>query len=502
VDEPTPDTATPETVPGPLGEPALDTTPPAEPTVGKLWEDQPSESSGPVYSGPEAAEPSQPARTLPADAGRPIGPATVRYGTPPPDAPLERVPGRQYPDLTGRTYLPAAPRLTTRPTPAAPERRGVQLGTVAVVGLLAGIAGAALTAIALLGSDAFQATDTTVAAPVVNATVVAPPPTEALPPIRTEIVTPAGDPPTAAAVGVKVLPSIVTVEIGGNDSSGDFVIAASGSGVVLTADGLVVTNHHVIEDAAQTQVVFLDGRIFEAEIVGSDPVTDLAVLRIEGDSLVPIDRGSSDALVIGDTAIAVGSPLGLSGGPSLTAGVVSALDREVIVSSDANGILYGMLQTDAPITRGSSGGALVDQQGRLIGITTAIGVSDAGAEGIGFAIPVELVTRVTDEIVEKGEVRHAFLGVLLEDVFVTEGPLQTPAGAAISQFVDDSAAEAAGLHVGDQIIGFEGNPVDTKEDIIIKLRRYRVGEPVHFIVIRDGATLEFDVVLGERPADL
>lgn len=371
---------------------------------------------------------------------------------------------------------------------------------MAVIGLLAGIAGAALTAVALLGSDAFQSTTpTTIQAQPVENTVVAPPPTAPIPPVRTEIIAPADDPSTASAVGAKVLPSIVTVEIGSQNSDGAFVITASGSGVVLSDDGLIVTNHHVIEDARQTQVVFLDGRILEAEVVGSDPVTDLAVLRIAGDSLVPIDRGTTDAIAIGETAIAVGSPLGLSGGPSLTSGVVSALDREVIVSDDANGVLYGMLQTDAPITRGSSGGALVDSQGRLIGITTAIGVSDAGAEGIGFAIPVELVTRVTDEIVETGAVKHAFLGVLLEDVFVTDGPLQTPAGATIVEFVDGSSARAAGLRESDQIIEFEGNPVDTKEDIIIKLRRYRVGEPVHFVVIRDGETLEFDVILGERP---
>jgi S1-C subfamily serine protease len=379
----------------------------------------------------------------------------------------------------------------------------VRLATVAVVGLLAGVAGAALTAVALLGSDAFQTTtETTVAAPVANPIVVAPLPAELPPPVRTEIITPSAEPATAAAVGAKVLPSIVTVEIGDVDSQGEFLITASGSGVVLTADGLVVTNHHVIENAERTQVVFRDGRILEATIVGSDPVTDLALLRVDSDSLVPIDRGSSETLVIGDPAIAVGSPLGLAGGPSLTAGVVSALDREVVISNEPNGVLYGMLQTDAPITRGSSGGALLDGAGRLIGITTAIGVSDAGAEGIGFAIPVELVTRVIDEILETGEVKHAFLGVLLDDVFVTEGPLQTPAGAVIVEFVPDSAAEAAGLRVGDQIIGFEGNRVDTKEHIIIKLRRYRVGEPVHFIVVRDGATLEFDVVLGERPADL
>ena len=384
---------------------------------------------------------------------------------------------------------------------AARRRRSVGLGMVAVIGLLAGVAGAALTALALAGGDAFQSTATT-AAPQVVQTVVAPPPTEAPPPVRTQIVTPTGEVTTAAAVAAKVVPSIVTVEIGSDDGEERLAVLGSGSGVVLTADGLIVTNHHVVEDADETQVVFQDGSIYRATVIGTDPVTDLAVLSIDAIALTPIDVGSTEALVIGDTAIAVGSPLGLAGGPSLTVGVVSAQDREVFVSEDTNGVLYGMLQTDAPITRGSSGGALVDSAGRLIGITTAIGVSDAGAEGIGFAIPVELMTRVTDEIVETGSVRHTFLGVLLEDVFVTEGNAQTPAGAAITSFVDDSAAEAAGLEVGDQIISFDGHQVRTKEDIIIRLRTYRVGDEVPFVVIRGGETLEFVVALGERPTDI
>jgi S1-C subfamily serine protease len=166
--------------------------------------------------------------------------------------------------------------------------------------------------------------------------------------------------------------------------------------------------------------------------------------------------------------------------------------------------LFGMLQTDAPITQGSSGGALVDKQGRLIGITTAIGVSSAGAEGIGFATPVELVTRITDEIIETGSVRHAFLGVTGES-YIAEGAdgVMRPGGALLASFVGDiSAAEEAGLEVGDRIVGVDGNEIRTMQDLINLLRLYRVGDVIEFDIIRGGEQLTAAVTLAERPADL
>jgi S1-C subfamily serine protease len=158
-----------------------------------------------------------------------------------------------------------------------------------------------------------------------------------------------------------------------------------------------------------------------------------------------------------------------------------------------------MLQTDAPITRGSSGGALVDDQGRLIGITTAIGVTDAGAEGVGFAIPVELVTRITDEIIEQGFVQHTFLGVLLQDHFEPRDGAQVPEGAVIIDFVDPSGARDAGLALGDRLTLINGRTVHTKEDIINELRKFRVGDSVTFEADRAGSTIAIDVILGERP---
>ncbi len=313
-----------------------------------------------------------------------------------------------------------------------------------------------------------------------------------------EIVSDSGN-STAAAVGRKVTPSVVSVEIGVDTAQG-FRAIGGGSGVILDTNGLIVTNEHVVQDAETVKVVLHDGRIYDAEVVGVDTSTDLAVLRITGTDLLPIELGTTGDLTIGDVAIAVGNPLGLEGGASLTVGVVSAFERQVTAAGAST--LFGMLQTDAPITQGSSGGALVDDHGRLVGITTAIGVSTAGAEGIGFAIPVELMQRVTEELITDGTVRQAFLGVELQNEF-TEGAdgSSVPSGALVAGLAPQAgtAAETAGVVTGDVIIAFEGQPITTRETLIAALRRLRVGDEVTMDVVRDGELVTLTVVLGENP---
>jgi S1-C subfamily serine protease len=380
------------------------------------------------------------------------------------------------------------------PTPAAPPAKPKRRRwPVVALALISGLLGAGLMAGALWWGGIFDDEPAGDVQTVPGSTVVQ---------RITEIVNAEGGTDgIAIAVGRKVVPSIVTVEVGLNGGT-DFQAFASGSGVVLSADGLIITNDHVIEEAEQIRVIFQDGRIYDAEIIGADPLTDLAVLEIDATNLMAIEIGSTGELQIGETTIAVGNPLGLEGGASLTVGVLSAFNRRVDLSVDQ--ALFGMLQTDAPITQGSSGGALVDGKGKLIGITTAIGVSAAGAEGIGFATPVELVTRITDEIIESGSVRHAFLGVNGES-FIEEGAdgVMRPAGALLAGFVGDvSAAEDAGLEVGDRIVAVDGAEIRTMQDLINSLRLYRVGEVIEFDVVRDGERLTAEVTLGERPPDL
>ena len=292
--------------------------------------------------------------------------------------------------------------------------------------------------------------------------------------------------PDTAVVGADVIPSIVTVEIG-SESNGAFVPAGSGSGVILDTSGNIATNDHVVEGGTAARVILSDGRIYEAELIGTDPLTDLAVLNISATDLSPIALGSTDDLTIGTRAIAVGSPLGLEGGPSLSVGVVSALGREVQTGPET--ILYGMIQTDAPITSGSSGGSLVDADGALIGITTAVGVSNIGVEGIGFATPVEIVERVTAEIIATGSVSHALLGISGDTAYdATEDGGSAPVGVDVREVTPGSAASSAGIAVGDVITAVEGIDVLTMDELITALRRVSGGDSIT-ISLSDGRTV-------------
>ena len=301
----------------------------------------------------------------------------------------------------------------------------------------------------------------------------------------------------AAVVASRVIPSIVTVEV---DTTGgeDFVAGVSGSGVVFDEAGTIVTNQHVVDGAMAVRVLFSDGRSYDAVVVGEDALTDLAVLHIDTTGLTAIALGSSQTMSIGDLTIAIGSPLGLEGGPSVTVGVLSAFDRRVRTSSDSE--LFGLLQTDAPITRGSSGGALVDGEGRLIGITSAIAVSDVGAEGLGFAIPVEMVQRITADLIADGVSAHPFLGISGSTFFETrpDGAL-APAGIEVAEVIPETAAADSGILVGDVIVSFEGEPVLTMDRLVVRLRFYRVGDAIELDLLRDGAPVTITVTLLERP---
>jgi putative serine protease PepD len=297
----------------------------------------------------------------------------------------------------------------------------------------------------------------------------------------------------AQSVGAAVVPSIVTVEVG--SGSGDtFRKAGSGSGVVLDRNGNVVTNNHVVEAGPTLRVVLSDGRVYEANLVGTDPVTDLAVVRVPTADLQPITFGSTDGLAVGTPVVAVGSPLGLEGGPSLSLGVVSALGREVQTGPDTT--LYGMIQTDAPITSGSSGGSLVDAQGNLLGITTAVGVSNIGVEGIGFATPIEVVDRVVEEIITSGTATHAMLGIRgSTDYDETGDGGFEPMGVAVASVAADSPAQAAGIAEGDVITAVDGTTVRTMDELISVLRTVSAGDTVMVSIAGSGPV---SVVLADR----
>jgi len=396
---------------------------------------------------------------------------------------------RPWSPETGPTSRPTP---TPPPSPAPKQSSHVATGAVAFISAVVG-AIAVVGLLALLGLFSDDATET--AAPSVAEPVT----TTVVREVTTEIVTNPAEAGAAEAIAIKVVPSVVTVEVG--DLQADtLTLTGSGSGVILE-DGYVVTNHHVIDGATTSRIVLQDGRTYDAEIIGSDALTDLAVLKVDIAGLTPIDFGTTEDLTIGRMAVAVGNPLGQDGGASLTVGVISALSRTVIFNDST--ALYGMLQTDAPITSGSSGGALVDENGKLIGITAAIGVSQAGAEGIGYAIPVELVQRVTNEIIETGTAKHGFIGIIGTNyVADAEDGALVPAGAEITDLYDeDSAAGNAGFVPGDAIVEVNGVRVTTMEDLVVQLRLFRVGDEVVLTANRDGTPFRAPVILDERPED-
>lgn len=428
-------------------------------------------------------------------------PSPLTETAPPTADPIETT-AFDYESYYGTEDPWAPPPEPAAQTPVETPKR-TKDGAMFFVGVLAAaILGAALT-VGLLAATGTFSSDTTPTPEVAAAAVVAnqtPPSAGAT--VTNQIINDLGSAVNPSAVALKVVPSIVTVTtFNAGSGTEDLIGQGSGSGVVISEDGYIATNEHVVNGATDFRVTFEDGRVYEATLIGSDDLTDLAVLQISADNLTPIEFGSAAALKLGDPAVAVGNPLGQEGGSSISAGIVSAFNRQVDFGDGS--ALFGMIQTDAAINSGSSGGSLVNAEGQLIGITSAIGVSTAGPEGIGYAIPVELVKRITSEIIETGDVLHPFLGVTIS-TYVEEQPdgAQLPTGAdVISVDGTDYGAGAAGIEAGDVVIEIGSTDISSRNDLILAVRLYRVGDEVEFVVLRNGERMTFDVVMGQRPAD-
>ena len=303
---------------------------------------------------------------------------------------------------------------------------------------------------------------------------------------------------TVAEVAEQVIPSIVAVY--NYAAEDDIDPSSSGSGVIFNSDGHLLTNHHVIDGAAALRVILHNGRSLPASVVGSDPLMDIAVLKVEWPDLRPVGFADIATARIGDPTVAIGNPLGLDGGPSVTSGVISAFDRTLLVDPYTGAQLYGLLQTDTPITRGSSGGALLNRQGQLLGITSAIGLSDVGAEGIGFAVPINLVTGIIDDLLADGEVRHAYLGIEGSPAFNEDDfGVKTPIGVEVNRLLDGSGFGAGGGQAGDVITALDDQSVVSMTLLVARLRGYRADDPVRVSVLREGDDMELSVTLGLYP---
>lgn len=273
----------------------------------------------------------------------------------------------------------------------------------------------------------------------------------------------------------------------------------SGSGILIDPSGYIVTNNHVVEGATEVTVTLSDRRELKGTIVGTDPQTDLAVVAIKGNDLPAMKWSDSDLLEVGDLVLAIGSPFGLT--QTVTMGIISALGRGNVGITEYE----DFIQTDAAINPGNSGGPLVNMDGDLIGINTAIFSQTGGSQGIGFAIPSNIAQHIVNSLIQTGSVVRGWLGVSIQDMtpaLVEAFGLQTMKGALIGQVLDGSPAEKAGLKQGDIIIQYAGKLIDNVSQIRNAAAQTPVGTDVDVIVIRDGKELSVTVAVAVRPADL
>lgn len=273
----------------------------------------------------------------------------------------------------------------------------------------------------------------------------------------------------------------------------------AGSGVIVSEDGYILTNNHVVQNADKIEVTLDSGKTLKAEVVGTDPDTDLAVIKIDATDLPALTFADSDAIEVGDTVLAVGNPFGL--GQTVTSGMVSALGRATM------GLAYeDFIQTDAAINPGNSGGALVDTNGRLVGINTAILSRSGGFQGIGFAIPSNLARNVMQQLATDGKVTRGYLGVQLDpltpELAEQFGLDADTKGVLISEVSEDTPAEKAGLEHGDVILAVNGRTYSTLRELRFAVANLRPGEAAEIKVFRDGDEKTIEVEIGARDGDI
>ena len=278
----------------------------------------------------------------------------------------------------------------------------------------------------------------------------------------------------------------------------------SGSGVIISTDGYIVTNNHVVKDANKIEIVLNDKRSYQAEVIGLDPNTDLALLKIQDKNLPFVSYGNSDAVKIGEWVLAVGNPFNLNS--TVTAGIISAKGRNINILEHNNTVgglapIESFLQTDAAVNPGNSGGALVNTNGDLVGINTAIASNNGSYQGYSFAIPVNIVKKVVSDLIEFGVVQRAFIGLSIQDIdskFAEDKNIKQLKGVYINGLTEGGAGDVAGVKVGDIVIKVEGVEVKTTSELLEQIGKYRPSDKINVTLIRNEEELTLPIVLKNK----
>jgi putative serine protease PepD len=450
----------------PYGDPA--------PTQGYGWDGRPPADPGISYGAPAVDEP--PVWSYGSDAPEPASAAAdLRHLGSPPRGP-DYLPPAPYPRLSPSSGGPVGTP-PPHPAPSLPVTR------LLVIALLAALLGGAIGGISGVAYEHGRANKSSSDL-------------SAGPPLATGSPTPVDpSPDSVASIAARLLPSVVTLNVAGSTESG------TGSGVIIRADGYILTNNHVVVVAANGGTVTADfykgKQKVPARIVGRDPKTDLAVVRVDATNLPAATLGQSASLVVGDPVVALGAPLGLSS--TVTSGIISALDRNVDVPDENgnSGLLIGAIQTDAAINPGNSGGPLVDDKGQVIGINSAIaaapgGTGSTGNIGVGFAIPIDYARSIADEIIRTGHATHPYIGVTASPD--TSGGSQ---GAKILSVVAGGPADKSGLVASDVITKVDGKAIDGVDGLVAATRLHKVGDIVSVTYERGGKAHTVSVTLQE-----
>jgi S1-C subfamily serine protease len=384
----------------------------------------------------------------------------------------------------GGSFEPVEPGSTTSIASEPRKEKGRSTTRAAIAGGIVGAIVAALVAIPVARIAAPDSTTTT---------------------IERRVSSPGGAPATSgrstsiADIASKARPWVVNIDVSARQQTifGDAQVQGTGSGIILRSDGHIVTNAHVVDGASGIRVTLASGDEVSAKLIGADPETDVAVIKVNRNDLPAAVIGSVKDVVVGDLAVAIGSPLGLE--QTVTAGIISALGRRVERPDQSP--LFDMIQTDAPVTQGNSGGALVDSAGAVVGVNSAIAASpEVGAEGIAFAIPIDVAVAIAEELINSGRATHPWLGVTGGNITPEAAEeFGVEQGAFIREVVSAGPAAKAGIKPNDIVVEFAGQPIESMDDLVVAIREHDVGESVQVVIVRSGERQTLTATLGDKP---